>query len=157
VESIKCVAGPTKPKAPFTQGDAAWKLISHLSLNYLSIIDTDEEHGAVALRDLLMLYADKNDSVIQKQIEGVLNISSKPILRRIEGLGPITFSRGLEITIEFDESLFEGTGVFLLGMVLERFFAKYTTINSFVETVVKTTDRGEIHRWKTRRGTRHIL
>jgi type VI secretion system protein ImpG len=104
-----------------------------------------------------MLYADKNDSVIQKQIEGVLNISSKPILRRIEGLGPITFSRGLEITIEFDESLFEGTGVFLLGMVLERFFAKYTTINSFVETVVKTTDRGEIHRWKTRRGTRHIL
>jgi len=157
VQSIKCVAGPTKPKQSLAQGQAAWKLISHLSLNYLSIIDTDEEHGAVALRDLLMLYADKNDSVIQKQIEGVLNISSKAVLRRIEGVGPITFGRGLEITIEFDESLYEGTGVFLLGTVLERFFAKYTTINSFVETVIKTTERGEIHRWATRRGTRHIL
>lgn len=157
VQSIKCVAGPTKPKPSFAQGEAAWKLISHLSLNYLSTIDTDEEHGAVALRDLLMLYADKNDSVIQKQIEGVLRISSKAVLRRIEGLGPITFGRGLEITVEFDESLFEGTGVFLLGTVLERFFSKYTTINSFVETVIKTTERGEIHRWATRRGTRHIL
>jgi len=157
VSSVKCVSGPTKPKPSFAQGQVAWKLISHLSLNYLSIIDTDEEHGAVALRDLLMLYADKNDSVIQKQIEGVLNISSKAVLRRIEGLGPITFGRGLEITVEFDESLYEGTGVFLLGTVLERFFSKYTTINSFVETVIKTTERGEIHRWATRRGTRHIL
>jgi len=157
VSSVKCVSGPTKPKPSFAQGQVAWKLISHLSLNYLSIIDTDEEHGAVALRDLLMLYADKNDSVIQKQIEGVLKISSKAVLRRIEGVGPITFGRGLEITVEFDESLYEGTGVFLLGTVLERFFSKYTTINSFVETVIKTTERGEIHRWATRRGTRHIL
>ncbi len=157
VSSVKCVAGPTKPKPSLAQGEAAWKLISHLSLNYLTLIDTDEEHGAVALRDLLMLYTDKNDSVIQKQIEGVLKISSKAILRRIEGQGPISFGRGLEVTVEFDESLYEGTGVFLLGTVLERFFAKYTTINSFVETVIKTTDRGEIHRWVTRRGTKHIL
>lgn len=157
VKTIKCVAGPTKPKASFAEKETAWKLISHLSLNYLSLIDSDEEHGAVALRDMLMLYADKNNSVIQKQIEGVVSISSKPILRRIEGQGPITFGRGIEIVLMFDESLFEGTGVFLLATVLERFFAKYTSINSFVETVIKTTERGEIHRWATRRGTRHLL
>lgn len=157
VSSIKCVAGPTKPKPSSAQGATAWKLINHLSLNYLSIIDADEEHGAVSLRDLLMLYADKNDLVIKKQIEGVLKVSTEPVLRRIDGLGPITFGRGLAITVEFDESLFEGTGVFLLGTILERFFAKYTSINSFVETIIKTTERGVIHKWMIRRGTRHTL
>ena len=157
VSSVKCVAGPTKPKPSFAQGATAWKLINHLSLNYLSIIDADDEHGAVSLRDLLMLYADKNDSVIQKQIEGVLKVSTEAVLRRIDGLGPITFGRGLAITVELDEGLFEGTGVFLLGTVLERFFAKYTSINSFVETIIKTTERGVIHKWTIRRGTRHTL
>jgi type VI secretion system protein ImpG len=120
-------------------------------------MDTDPEHGAVALRDLLTLYGNSSELMIQKQIEGVLSINSKAILRRIEGAGPITFGRGIEIAVEFDESLFEGSGVFTLGLVLEHFFAKYASLNSFTETVIKTTDRGEIHRWTLRQGTRPLI
>jgi len=71
--------------------------------------------------------------------------------------GPITFARGLEITVTFDETAFEGTGVFILGAVLEQFFAKYVSLNSFTETVIKTQQRGEIIRWPPMMGKRPII
>ena len=71
--------------------------------------------------------------------------------------GPIAFGRGLEVTVDFDESAFEGTGCFLLGAVLDQFFARYASINSFTETVVRTLERGEIKRWPVRIGQRYTL
>ena len=68
-----------------------------------------------------------------------------------------TAVRGLEITIELDESLFEGTSVYLLGAVLERFFRKYVTINSFTETVLRTQQNGEIARWRPETGLGRVI
>jgi type VI secretion system protein ImpG len=157
VESIRCVAGPSKPRPAFAEGDSAWRLISHLSLNYLSLIDSDPEQGAATLRELLSLYADLDELHIARQLEGVRSISTKPVTRRALLPGPIAFCRGLEVTLTCSEESFEGTGVFLLGAVLERFFSKYVSINSFTETVLRTLGRGEIMRWRTRIGRRHTL
>jgi type VI secretion system protein ImpG len=157
VRAIRCVAGPTKPRPPFGEGEVAWKLVSHLSLNYLSLLDDEQTSGAAALHELLKLYADANEPTMIKQIEGVHSTSARPITRRIPGSGPLAFGRGLQITLTCDETAFEGTGVFLLGAVLERFFAKYVSINSFTETVVRTLDRGEIMRWPVRTGRRQML
>jgi type VI secretion system protein ImpG len=157
VESIRCLSGPTKPRPSNAHKDTAWKLISHLSLNYLSLINNNAQEGATAFRSLLSLYGDNSDLSFRKQIEGVLTIQSKPIVRRINNAGPIVFGRGLEITVTVDEAAFEGSGVFLLGMVLEQFFAQYVSLNSFTETVLKTSDRGEIMRWPARLGTRHLI
>ena len=82
---------------------------------------------------------------------------SRPAVRRIKTPGPITFGRGLEISLSFDESAFEGSGVILLGSVLEQFFARYVSINTFTETVIESTDRGEIMRWPARIGTRQTI
>ena len=68
-----------------------------------------------------------------------------------------TAVRGLEITIAFDESFYEGTSVYVLGAVLERFFRKYTNINSFTETVLTTDRRGEIARWRPATGLGRII
>jgi type VI secretion system protein ImpG len=159
VESVRCVAGPTAPKPSLAHapGETVWKLLSHLSLNYLSITNTDPRSGASALREMLRLYADTRDATVQKQIDGVSLIQSQPIVRRIPTPGPMTFGRGLELTLTFDEELFEGVGVFLLASVLEQFFAKYVSINSFTETVLRTKQRQEILRWPTRIGRRHTL
>jgi type VI secretion system protein ImpG len=157
VESIRCLAGPTKPRASNVQKETAWELISHLALNYLSLNDNDNEQGAAALRQLLTLYADYGEPNIQKQIEGVLSIRSRPVVRRIDIPGPITFGRGLELTINFEESAFEGSGVILLGAVLGQFFARYVSVNSFTETVMKTTDRDEIIRWPAQIGRRQTI
>lgn len=157
VQSIRCLVGPTRPCPAPAEGDVAWRLISHLSLNYLSLCDADPKHGAMALRELLTLYANRHDHGIRKQIEGVLNIASRNAVRRVDAVGPIVFGRGLEITLSLEESAFEGSGVFLIGAVLEQFFARYASINSFTETVVKTTERGEIMRWPIRMGRRNTI
>ena len=104
-----------------------------------------------------MLYAENADRAVRKQIDGILSIHSQHVVRRIDLAGPITFGRGLEIDIHCDEAAFEGSGIFLLGAVLEQFFAGYTSINSFTETVISALDRGEVMRWPTRIGKRHIL
>jgi len=44
-----------------------------------------------------------------------------------------------------------------LGAVMKVFFAKYVSINSFTETVIKSRDRGEIMRWPANLGARHTL
>ena len=67
--------------------------------------------------------------------------------------GPTTFGRGMEVTLTCDETAFEGSGVFLLGAVLERFFAKYVSINSFTETVLRTDPARRDHAMADESGT----
>lgn len=157
VQCVKCVAGPTKPRASTAKKDTAWKFINHLSLNYLSLMDSDEKQGAAALRELLSLYGDNSDISIRKQIDGVFSIRSERAVRRMGHSGPVTFGRGLEILVRCDELAFEGGGVFLLGSILEQFFSRYSSINSFTETVISTIDRGEVMRWPVRIGNREVI
>jgi len=157
VQSVRCVAGPTVPAASFAEGETAWRLVSHLSLNYLSLLDQDKEQGATALRDLLRLYCRIDDEAAHKQIEGLRSVTAESIVRRLPLPGPITYGRGLQISVTLDESAFEGAGVFVLGSVLEQFFAKYVSLNSFTETVIKSTARGVIMQWPARVGRCEIL
>jgi type VI secretion system protein ImpG len=157
VVALRCVAGPTPPRASHAHGDTTWRLISHLSLNYLSLTDAADGGGAKALRELLALYGDSGDAVIRRQIEGVRSVTPKCVTRRLPFPGPAAFGRGTEVTLTCDEIAFEGMGVFLLGAVLERFFSKHVSINSFTETTLKTVQRGEIARWPARIGRRPTI
>lgn len=157
ISGVSCIAGPTKPRPSFVHGETAWRLVSHLSLNYLSLVDNDEQRGASALRELLMLYADQSDAATKKQVDGIRSIQASTILRRLPVSGPETVGRGLEIRLTLDDSAFEGSGVFVLGAVLDRFFAKYVSINSFTETVIATVERGEVVRWPARIGRRQVI
>jgi type VI secretion system protein ImpG len=158
VNAIRCITGPTFPKPSHTEGRFFWRLISHLSLNYLSLVDSAKgDEGAAGLRELLKLYCEENNRLALRQIEGLLTVKSKPVVRRVAAPGPISFARGLEIALTFDEAAFEGSGIFTLGAVLEQFFAKYVSLNSFTETVIRSKQRGEIIRWPTRMGIRQIL
>ena len=71
--------------------------------------------------------------------------------------GPMTAARGLEITVTIDETGFEGSGILVIGKMLEEFFAKFVSINSFTETVIRSTQRGEVVRWPVRLGRRQTI
>ena len=157
VSSVRCVVGPVAPRPSRGDGEYAWRFISHLGLNYLSLVDSDALRGAAALRELLSLYVPGPGSIAARQLEGLLSVQAHPIVRRIPGAGPVAAGRGLQITVEIDDAPFGGAGGVLLAAVLDRFFAKYVSINSFTETIMKSPERGEVMRWKMRTGQRPIL
>jgi len=158
VLGVQTVVSPTRPRPTVAQGETAWRLISHLSLNYLSITDTEgAQKGSEALRELVGLYAPTGDRVISKQLEGLRGVSTRPIVRRMTDEVLSTAVRGIEIKLDFDESFFDGSGVYVLASVLERFFRKYVTINSFTETVLTTQQRGEIARWRPGKGLGRMI
>jgi type VI secretion system protein ImpG len=157
VGAVRCLIGPTNPRPCRGDGEYAWRFISHLGLNYLSLVDSDEIQGAAALRELLRLYVPSTTSIAARQLEGLTSVASHPIIRRIPGAGPVAAGRGLEITLTIDEAPFGGAGGILLAAVLDRFLAKYVSINAFTETVLKNPERGEVMRWPLRIGRRSVL
>jgi type VI secretion system protein ImpG len=157
VTAVRCVKGPSKPYSALREANVAWQFISLLSLNYLSLTDVDQREGAAALRQMLELFAATGDAAIKKQIEGLRSATVQPVVRRLPWPGPITFGRGLEITMQVDELAFQGLSAFLFGAVMEHFFTRYASINAFTETVVRSTSGGEIRRSVPRCGERAIL
>ncbi|MEM6825689.1 MAG: type VI secretion system baseplate subunit TssF, partial [Pseudomonadota bacterium] len=157
VKAVRTPVAPTRPRPTLAQGEAAWKLIGHLTLNYLSIVDSDVGSGAEALRELVGLYARDGDRSVKRELEGIVSVKSRPIVRRMADEVLSTAVRGLEITVECDEDFFDGASVYLLVAVLERFLRHHVSINSFTETVLVTQQRGEIARWRPGRGAGRII
>jgi len=160
VESIKCLSGPTVPKPSRTHAKDAWKLVNNLNVNYLSICGTEGDGGdaaAATLRQMLELYIDEQRGADKRQLEGIVAIQSKPAVRQRRYRSHVEVAHGLEVEVTVDDAAFEGVGVYLMGSVLECFFARYTGVNSFTETVLTSIQRNEIQRWPVRLGTRQSL
>ena len=130
--------------------------MSHLALNYLSLVDGPREEGAAALRQLLQLYAAFAEPAVARQVDGLRSVASRPVVDRLPMTGPIAFGRGLEIDLTFEERAFDRGSAFALGSVLEAFLRRHVALNTFTRTVVRTVERGEIMRWPARIGQRHL-
>ncbi len=160
---IQCVRLPTVPARPLSRRGLHWRLISHLSLNHLSLVDGSL--GRQALQELLSLYDPSNSeqgesyTAVQRQVvDGITALSSRRVVNWIESPEASAFCRGVEVTIEFDEKKYVGTGVFLFASVLERFLGLYVSINSFCQLVARTRSPQELLKaWPPRAGHRPIL
>ncbi|HEX4148541.1 MAG TPA: type VI secretion system baseplate subunit TssF, partial [Pirellulales bacterium] len=136
VASIRCLRTPTSPLRPPMRRGAQWNLISHLSLNYLSLADSPE--GRESLQQILQIYsfADPESGQMQmaevtrQMIDGIAAVSSRRVIARVAGAAN-GFCHGMETTIEFDEQRYVGNGAFLFACVLEQFLGLYASINSF--------------------------
>jgi type VI secretion system protein ImpG len=156
VAAVRVLRSPSRPTAAIAERETTWRLISHLSLNYLALTDTDKTAGAVALRELLELYGALAEPIMRKQIEGLHSVTVRATTRRLPGIGPLVFGRGVAAEIMLDEASFAGSSPFLFGSVLDRFLARHVSINSFVETTLISASRGKVHTWPVRFGNRPI-
>jgi type VI secretion system protein ImpG len=156
VTRITCLTPPTRTLRPALRQGAVWRLISHLSLNHLSLVENDE--NAEALREIVKLYDFMDNPETRKVIDGIVGVHSQRVVGRVTGAVGVAFARGLEVTVRFNEERFSGSGLFLFAGVLERFLALYCTVNSFTRMVATIQGReGEYHRWQARVGEKVVL
>lgn len=157
VSRIRCLTKPTETIRPPQRRSMQWHLISHLNLNFLSVVE-NQNGTPEALQEILQLYNFADSAVIRKQIMGITGIKSRKVVRKMGNMVGTGFVRGMETTIEFDEEQFVGSGLFLLASILERFLAIYTSLNSFNQLVMTTKQRqGEVKRWEPRAGEQILV
>lgn len=150
IASINCLIKPTPARRPSLGGALHWRLISHLSLNYLSLV----EGGEMALKEILKLYDFDNSPATRQQINGIVALHSEYVTKRIGH----SFCRGVQVSIRFDEEKFVGTGLFLFATVLEHFLGQYVSVNSFSQLVAHTIQSKErLKKWPPRNGNRILL
>lgn len=131
-----------------------WRLLSHLSLNFLSLADTDN------LKALLGLYIFSSSSgttlevANRKRIEGINKVVVKACDRLVAGI-PM---RGQGINIRVNPENFAGTGdIYLFGVVLNQLFASFASINCFTEFSLTDDTNEETYRWQARLGERPLI
>jgi type VI secretion system protein ImpG len=156
LSQITCLGKPSPTRYPPLAGATLWHLISNLSLNYLSLSGGPESLDA--LRQILRVYSLSDQPSVYQQVQGVRNMQCRRISRRLGNEPWRGFCQGTEVTLTFDETLYVGTGAFLLGTVLSQFLALYASINSFTQLVIKSEQReGEWKRWPPLAGYQQLL
>src|SRR5579884_1926001 len=151
VKKIVALKKPTNTLRPPVGRGALWRLISQLSLNYLSIV----EEGREALQEILKLYNFTDSAYSEQQIKGISNLRSRKHFARVISENGISFARGVRVEMELDEDQFVGGGSFLFASVLEHFLGMYASLNSFSQLIALSKQRrGEIREWPPRAGRR---
>jgi type VI secretion system protein ImpG len=124
----------------FERGHGAhWRLISHLSLNHLSLADG----GLDAFREMLALYDLPRSPSSQRQISGIAAIDQKAASAWLPGNPFACLVRGVEVRLTIDEEAFVGSGIHAFAHIIERFLALYVHANSFTQLVVVSNKTGE--------------
>jgi len=155
-QQIVCLEKPSEPIAAPLKGATAWRLISHLSLNHLSL--SEDKDSLVALKEILRLYCALDNHFHQQLIEGISQMNCRKVVRHTGDEPWRGFCRGTEVTMVLDEDCYEGSGAFLFSAVLNSFFASYASVNSFTQLIVESKQReGAWIRWKPMAGQEVIL
>lgn len=150
---ITCLYKPTPQLSP-QSGRQHWRLISLLTLNNVSLLDPQTR--LQTLQEMLALYNVTDAARANEQIRGIRSMSCASVVGRVGREAWRGFCRGYEITLEFDEGAYAGGSALLLAAVLNRFFAQYTSVNSFTRVVVKR-DEEEWKRWQPMTGRQPVL
>lgn len=145
---------PTEALQPPARASMLWRLASQMSLNYLSLVG----EGVEAFREILRLHNFGESVSAERQIDGILSIHSRPHFTRLVSEHGVSFVRGTQIEIEFDEEQFVGAGVYTFCAMLDVFLGLYTSVNSFSQLVARTRQRkGVMKRWPPRSGRKILI
>ncbi|MBL4835709.1 MAG: type VI secretion system baseplate subunit TssF [Pseudomonas sp.] len=147
------ISAVTPNYAPPLHQDFLWKLISNMSLNYLSLANVEALKVILETYDLPRHYDQHAAKVSQRLLNGLKAIEHKPVDRLYRGL-PI---RGVRTELHMDSDGYLGEGdLFLFASILNEFFALYASLNSYHELAVKST-KGELYQWTPRMGQQPLL
>jgi type VI secretion system protein ImpG len=153
-KTITALRRPTPSVNPSGGKGHLWRLISLLSLNYLSL----NEEGRTAMQEILRLHNMTDSTASENQAGSILQMKSSPNFALVESAYGLIPARGTQVEMEFDEQQFAGSGLYLFATVLDRFLASYAAMNSFSQLTARSTLRKEaLGKWPPRAGTQALL
>jgi type VI secretion system protein ImpG len=151
--SFRNISAVTPSYAPPLHRDFLWKLISNMSLNYLSLANVDALKVILETYDLPRYYDQHAEKVSKRLLDGLKGISHQHVDRLHRGL-PV---RGVRTQLTINPEGYVGEGdLFLFATVLNEFFALYASLNSYHELRVQST-QGELYQWTPRMGQQPLL
>jgi type VI secretion system protein ImpG len=143
------LTAPTPSVVPPLDGDLHWRLLSHLSLNYLPLVSVAALRGVLQLYNFQALRDPRAARANALRLEGIQEVRSTASERLSRG----AMLRGTAITVELLEDHFAGDGdVFLFSALLNELFGLSGTLNSFTQLTVHGVERGETIAWPSRIG-----
>lgn len=157
VKSIKLISKLTRPQEAVSEDRTLWSFLNQLSLNYLSLLNTDKEDAPVALKELLTVFVSSESDLLKKQIESITQVETSIINKVVRHYGVAAPIRGINITVTLDEAQLGGVHPFLFGSVLNHYFRRLVSINSFVQLRIDTLQQGHIATWPSEIGERMII
>ncbi len=135
-------------------GSMLWRLLSHLSLNYLSLADTDN------LKALLGLYifssggGSKQELANRKRVSGINEIKVTSCDRLIGGVS----MRGQAINVVLNPAHYASLGdMYLFGSLLDRLFSSFASLNCFTEFSLTDEATDIVYSWPPRAGDRPLI
>jgi type VI secretion system protein ImpG len=153
-KTITALRRPTQSLDPPVGDGQVWRLISLLSLNYLSL----NEEGRTALQEILRLHNLTGAAATENQIGAIVRMVSSPHFAMVKSDFGLVPARGTLVEMELDEQQFAGAGAYLFSAVLDRFLAGYCSMNSFSQLTARTSQRKEeMARWPPRAGAQALL
>lgn len=134
---------------PPLEGDMLWRLLSNMSLNYVSLTDVQALRAVLTAYDFRAPHDRPRARILEKTLKGMVRVSCAETDRIYSGL-PV---RGAQTRLVLDQRAFGSEGaMFLFGAVLNEFFALYATVNSFHQLIIEESARGEEYHWAARLG-----
>ena len=153
-KTVTALRRPTASVNPTGGQGHFWRLISLLSLNYLSL----NEEGRTAMQEILRLHNMSDSAASENQVGSILKMNSSPGFALVDSAYGLIPARGTQVEMEFDEQQFAGSGLYLFAAVLDRFLASYASMNSFSQLTARSTLRKEaMGKWPPRAGTQALL
>ena len=135
-------------------GEIYWRLLSHLTLNYLSLARVESLRGVLSLYNFRAMVDRQAEQGHRLLLDGIKRVSATPTTRLVQGR-PV---RGVALELDLEEDNFAGEGdMYLFSTLLNEFFTLYVTLNSFSQLTVKGLKYGEVYAWPPRIGGRTTL
>ncbi|MBW5812524.1 MULTISPECIES: type VI secretion system baseplate subunit TssF [Yersinia] len=129
---INALTRPTRVVNAATKQGARWRLISQMSLNHMLFSGPE---GTRVLKETLALYNITEKPSVQRLINLIQQVESRPVTARLVKNDPHSLARGVEITITFSRDAEQEVEYFLLCRFIDGLLALYAPVNSFSRVI----------------------
>ncbi len=140
---------PTATVCPPLGRALHWRLISHMSLNHVSLASAENFKELLRVYDFQSEHDAQQAHAYRRMLDGIISIRSSFYERLIRGAA----ARGSKIEVELNEDHFAGEGdAYLFATILDRFMGLYATLNGFSQLSVRMVRSGQVYSFPPRWG-----